>query len=217
MICHRRRLVFVHLRRTGGNSVEAALGGIVLFDRWFRRTDVWDNQLHRGRSWRKWDRRGHRIHATAAEIRALYPREFDRSFRFAIVRNPWQQMASLYGRLHPHDRQLTGFRDWLWQFSLAPGTVPQASLFDEKGRCLVDFIGRFERLDEDFAIACDRAGLPRITLPHTNAGGRLDMADIYDNASIRIVERLYAADIERFGYTFGETAGPTVQPIRHAA
>ena len=50
-----------------------------------------------------------------------------------------------------------------------------------------------------------------------HAGGRLDMADIYDNASIRIVERLYAADIERFGYTFGETAGPTVQPIRHAA
>jgi hypothetical protein len=217
VICHRRRLVFVHLRRTGGNSVEAALGGILLFDRWFRRTDVWDNRLHRGRSWRKWDRRGHRIHATAAEIRAFYPLEFDRCFRFAIVRNPWEQMASLYVRLHPHDRELTAFRDWLRQFSLERGTVPQASLFDDDGRCLVDFIGRFEQLDDDFAAACDRAGLPRIALPHTNAGGRLDMTDIYDEPSMRIVERLYAADIERFGYTFGEAAHRGVQPIHRAA
>jgi hypothetical protein len=217
MICHRRRLVFVHLRRTGGNSVEAALGGILLFDRWFRRTEVWDNQLHRGRSWRKWDRRGHRIHSTAAEIRALYPREFDRYFRFAIVRNPWEQMASLYGRLHPHDGTFAGFRDWLWQFSLARGTVPQASLFDDDDRCLVDFIGRFEHLDEDFAIACDRAGLPRIALSRTNAGGRVDMAAVYDAASIRIVERLFAADIDRFGYEFCTSADHAGQPILKAA
>ena len=49
MICHRQQVVFVHLRRTAGNSIEAALGGIVLFDRWFRPTDSWDNGLHRGR------------------------------------------------------------------------------------------------------------------------------------------------------------------------
>lgn len=204
MICHRQRIVFVHLRRTAGNSIESALGGIVLFDRLFRRTDVWDNQLHRGRSWHKRDRRGHRIHATAAEIRALYPRDFSRYFRFAFVRNPWEQMASLYHRLHPRDPRGTGFGDWLKRFDLERGTVPQASLFDDDGSCLVDFIGRFEQLQQDFDAACDLAGIPRRQLPRTNHAAGPKLGELYDAASLRIVERLYADDIARFGYAFAD-------------
>lgn len=213
MICHDRHLVFVHLRRTAGNSIEAALGGIVLFDRFFRRTDAWDNRLHRGRSWYKRDRRGHRIHSTAAEIRALHRDAFDRCFRFTIVRNPWEQMASLYGRLHPQDRGFAGFRTWLGGFDLAPGTVPAASLYDAAGRCLVDFIGRFERLQADFDEACDRAGIPRCRLPHTNTAAGPRAATLYDDETRGLVERLYAADIARFGYEF-EPAAP---PARRAA
>lgn len=200
MICHRQRIVFVHLRRTAGNSIEAALGGIVLFDRWFRRTDAWDNRLHRGRSWHKRDRRGHRIHATASEIQSLYPQEFARYFRFAFVRNPWEQMASLYLRLHPRDPRGAGFGAWLQRFDLERGTVPQASLFAADGSCLVDFIGRFEHLQQDFDAACDLAGIPRRQLPRTNAAAGSAVTEIYDPASIRIVERLYADDIARFGY-----------------
>jgi hypothetical protein len=211
MICHRQRLVFVHLRRTAGNSIEAALGGILLFDRWFRPTDAWDNRRHRGRSWYKRDRRGHRIHATAAEIRGRYPREFDSYFKFTIVRNPWAQMASLYGRLHPHDAPCAGFRDWLRGFALLPGTVPQASLSDDAGRCLVDFVGRFERLQEDFDTACDRAGIPRRALPRTNPGGGPALAAVYDDETRDRVARLFAADIARFGYTFEAAIGPTRQ------
>jgi hypothetical protein len=211
MICHRQRLVFVHLRRTAGNSIEAALGGILLFDRWFRPTDAWDNRLHRGRSWYKRDRRGHRIHATAAEIRARYPREFDRYFKFTIVRNPWAQMASLYGRLHPHDAPCAGFRDWLRGFALLPGTVPQVSLCDDAGRCLVDFVGRFERLQEDFDTACDRAGIPRRGLPRTNPGGGPALAAVYDDECRDRVARLFAADIARFGYAFEAAADPNRQ------
>jgi hypothetical protein len=213
MICHDRNLVFVHLRRTAGNSIEAALGGIVLFDRWFRRTETWDNQLHRGRSWYKRDRRGHRIHSTAAEIRAFHPDAFERCFRFTIVRNPWEQMASLYDRLHPQDRGHEGFRAWLRGFDLAPGTVPAASLYDAAGRCLVDFIGRFERLQTDFDEACDRAGIPRCRLPHTNSARGPRAATLYDDETRSIVARLYAADIARFGYEFE----PAAAPIRRAA
>ena len=207
MICHDRKLIYVHLRRTGGNSIEAALGGIVLFDRWFRRTERWDNRLHRGRSWYKRDLRGHRIHATAVEIRSLYPREFDGYFRFAIVRNPWRQMASLYARLHPSDMLYEGFRAWLWRFDLEKGTTPRASLFDDDGRCLVDFVGRFERLQHDVDTACDLAGIPRCTLPHTNESGRRPLSDIYEVASRSLVERIFKHDIERYGYTFDESAG----------
>jgi hypothetical protein len=212
MICHRRKLIFVHLRRTAGNSIEAALGGIVLFDRWFRRTDTWDNRIHRGRSWYKRDRRGHPIHATAREIRSLYPHEFNRYFRFTIVRNPWEQMASLYGRICSSDVRFAGFRDWVRRFDLIEGTVPEASLFDSDGNCLVDFIGRFERLEQDFSLVCDRIGIPRFRLPAMNSSAIPRLDQVYDEESRRTVEKLYAADITRFGYTF-DAARDCVGPL----
>jgi hypothetical protein len=178
----------------------------------FRRTDVWDNHLHRGRSWYKRDCRGHRIHATASEIRALYPRDFSRYFRFAFVRNPWEHRASLYHRLHPRDPRGTGFGDWLKRFDLERGTVPQASLFDEDGNCLVDFIGRFEQLQQDFDAVCDRVGMARRQLPRTTPAAGLVLSEIYDAASFRIVERLYADDIARFGYAFADGRGQAAVP-----
>lgn len=202
MICHRQRLIFVHLRRTAGNSIEAALGGIVLYDRWFRRTLAWDSRLHRGPSFYKRNRRGHRIHATAEQIRARHPREFDRCFRFSVVRDPWEQMASLYARLHEQDACFAGFHGWLERFRLVAGTVPRASLFDAGGGCLVHFIGRFERLQDDFDSACDQAGISRRELPRTNGSATPPLESIYDDDTIAAVARIYRSDVERFGYTF---------------
>lgn len=217
MISHEKRIIFVHLRRTGGNSVEVALGGIRLLDGRGEPTLVWDNRLHRGASPFKEDRRGHPIHATAEEIRRSYPREFEAYFRFSIVRNPWAQMASLYSRLFPQDLALAGFRRWLVGFRRPAGTVPQASLFDRRGRCLVDFVGRFESLADDFGSACDHAGIPRPTLPVTNRGGERDLSRLYDAATDRAVRKLFAADIERFGYVFQEPAVETANAARGAA
>jgi hypothetical protein len=115
-------------------------------------------------------------------------------------------MASLYGRLFPSDTRYEGFRAWLWRFALEKGTVPRASVFDDDGRCLVDFIGRIERLQYDFDTACDLAGIPRRTLPRTNDSGGIPLSDVYDFASRRLVERIFRDDIERFGYTFDDSA-----------
>jgi hypothetical protein len=211
MILHDSRLIFVHLRRTAGNSVEIALGGIELFDAAGRPTTCWQDELHRGQTAFKRDHRGHALHATAAEIRRQHPREFETFFKFSIVRNPWAQMASLYGRLYPTDASACGFRRWLHRFRRPAGTVPEASLFEPRGgACLVDFIGRYETLQADFDTACDRAGIPRRTLPRTNAAGGRDPFTIYDDASAELVGRLFAADVERFGYAF-----PAAPPAPH--
>lgn len=66
-----------------------------------------------------------------------------------------------------------------------------------------DFIGRFEAIKEDFQSACALAGIPGPTLPHINRTSGDDWRREYDDESIAFVARHFAPDIARFGYAFG--------------
>ena len=103
-------------------------------------------------------------------------------------------------------------------------------LHDAGGRLLVDFVGRFQRLREDFVVICRRLGLCDETLPHINSsppprfcrehwrttwpalifpGSRYrsrihgHYSEYYDDESREFVAEKYAKDIATFGYSFG--------------
>ena len=76
-------------------------------------------------------------------------------------------------------------------------------IVDEDGASIVDFVGRFENLQADFAAVCDRIGLHRTGLPHENrSDGRKAYRDYYSEETRDIVARYFKRDIERFGYEF---------------
>jgi hypothetical protein len=115
------------------------------------------------------------------------------------------------------------------------------------GRPQVDFIGRLETIDRDFKTVCRRLGLAPRALPHSNhsstgpfashywtgvhnlipfvAGALRQMrftheryTDYYpDAATVDRIGRLYAADVEHFGYAFGKPAPADVPALEGAA
>lgn len=178
--------VFVHINKTGGSSIEKALG--LPFQ-----------------------------HKTARELRDELGRQrWERRFSFAFVRNPWDKVAS-----HYHFRVLTnqtslgadpiGFNEWVVRaygendpryFDRPKMFMPQVEwVSDERGRIIVDFIGRFERLEEDFR-KVSRILEREAALPHLKKSRDGDYRALFTSEAADVVERWFARDIAAFGYSF---------------
>lgn len=76
-------------------------------------------------------------------------------------------------------------------------------IFDESGNILVDFIGRFERLEQDFKIVCNTLGVPIGEIPVIRASERdKDYRKYYSSYTKKKVMDFYAEDIEYGDYIF---------------
>lgn len=140
--------------------------------------------------------------------------EFRRYFKFCFVRNPWDRFVSRY--LFAVDGEKSGktfpeFVDYIYARELR-GTRPfkrqTEFILDKDGEELVDFIGRFENLQADFARVCEKLGLGPQVLPHANAAReRRPYREYYSPRAKQLVDEMFEWDIERFGYTFDQDAG----------
>jgi hypothetical protein len=69
---------------------------------------------------------------------------------------------------------------------------------------LADFIGRFERLQEDWAMVAKKLGVSGL-LPHARANPRArHYTEYYTPETRSIIEQKFKVDIETFNYRFDE-------------
>ena len=210
----RHRILFVHIAKTGGTSVRAALRPL----RW---TDPYSipiymgNHIARATKYRtgcKLHRHGKAI--TAKDMLSVF---YDELFKFSFVRNPWDLHVSSWLHVRrmknkplgsdlefPEFLKLRFSTDRPRSYSLDALAEPQTRfLTDFDGNLIVDFVGRFERLEEDFEEVCRLAQLRKLSLPHRRkAKNRRDYRTYYSDALAEFVAEKHASDIDRFGYTF---------------
>lgn len=80
----------------------------------------------------------------------------------------------------------------------------------------LDFVGRVETIDADFARLGRVLGLAPVPLPRRNASGTEGMAARLDAATRRKVEELYAADVAFVAGVAGDRRSPVrLAPARH--
>ena len=193
MISDEYRFIFVHLNKTGGTSIEKVF---------VPEADQKDVRYK---------------HASAAYYRKKFPRSFRDYYKFAFVRNPWDWLVSRYH--WSRDRQrlfdfsfaemlarlqagipLSPVAPWLESEAL----LPQRDRLCVDGDIAVDFVGRFERLQEDFNVVCAALRIESRTLDHVFRTNHTRYVDYYDDDMRRLVGQLYATDVAEFGYRFGE-------------
>ncbi len=76
-------------------------------------------------------------------------------------------------------------------------------LSDHRGNILVDFIGRFELLQESFNKVTHHVMGRSIELPHVNASDHPHYTTFYSPQLAQRVAMLFEKDIKAFGYSFG--------------
>lgn len=192
--------LFVHVPKTGGNSIQNIL-------RRYSDDEIVAKEPYQDGVERFEVRNptyGFAKHSPLSEYREKLPAEtYGRLFKFACVRNPWEWAVSYY--FSPH-RQVGGFtRDSFVEF--LSGAPPMTYFLRERpGQPLsevlrnFDHLMRYETLQADFDAVCDRLGLARQALPRVNASTRGRVEDYYDEETVELVRNRFAEDVELLGY-----------------
>jgi hypothetical protein len=213
-ISYGHRFIFIHVYRVGGQSISQALAPYS-YDPGTRYARV---PLLRklGQSGRIRSLRERNYgHIKAKELKAALPPEvFDRFFKFAFVRNPWEWLVSTYHYVaqrpdnpqHELFRSFGSFEGFLdWRINRNRPDLQTEFVLSDSGELLVDFVGRFESLAEDMGTVCERLAI-EATLPHKNRSIHGDFREYYTPETRALVADTYRDDIEFFGYSFDAMA-----------
>lgn len=191
--CDEMGCIFVHIPKTAGTSVTRALFG------------------------------GGVGHKSIYEYRKIFGEDFQRYFKFTVVRNPFSRVVSAYESLRqggnpvwPNSERYRddvlskydGFESFvleeleraIWQ---QRHFRPQAKFLLLDGKPGVDYVARLETLEEDFEFICEQLGVDR-ELPHKNKtrGDRPPLPSYYERDEVaNTVRTLYADDFSLLGYS----------------
>ena len=208
MINGKYKCIFIHINKNAGTSIDTLFNG--------KHSGHWNI----------------RAYESFKRTKLYYPHYY----KFTVVRNPWDKMVSFYHSWVKSSKwdwgwgsgnKLTfiefikiidGFSNErqmeLWPerkyYPHKSGTMRMSNqldwLIDSKNEIPLDYICRFENLQEDFNKVCDDIGFPKTELPYYNKSKHLHYSTYYDDETRDIVARRFSKDIEYFGYRFNSSS-----------
>ena len=195
-LSHKHKFVFICIPKTASTSLRKILS---------KYSDIRGGSVHPSHGI-------HYIHAKSETLEHYFKKHklcWDKYIKFSFCRNPWDRTVSAYSYLTTNrgtrswrDVYLKGtssFKDYILNGNPYPTQLEHINTQDP-----MLFVGKFENIQADFDIICDKIGIPREQIPHTNRTKHKHYTEHYDDETREIVAEKYARDIEYFGYEFGE-------------
>src|SRR4051794_28136575 len=205
-------------RKTAGTSVEIALSRVCGDDDVITPVTEDDEALrlaHGGRGPQHYEtppnlERNAFNHMPVSMVRRMLGRErFTSYFSFAIERNPWDAVVSLYhwrNRDVPPGSAPPSFGEYVASEAVETFATKQQRIYRLKGEIAVDTVLRYEALAEELEVVWNELRLPGLPdLPRAKSGTRPpgpSYRSYYDDASRQRVAELFAAPIADLGYEF---------------
>lgn len=180
MKVQKKDALFIHIPKTAGTSIKETFGDRI-------------NYLSH--------------HEPLTAEKALLYKNY---FKFAFVRNSWARIASAYHgwserckkslEVFPYDNFTEYVHDIVNGKSII--SKPQIEFISENNEILVNFIGRYERLEDDFIIICETLGLKDLKLKRLGYFGDYDYREMYNTKTKKLIGDYFLDDIIFFKYNF---------------
>ena len=205
LVSHKKKFIFVHIYKNAGTSIENALQAYAASKLWRGVYHISNNLGISKSPIKPCDQ-----HAKADEIRAIVGDEvYSDYFSFAFVRNPWDWQVSLYKYSlkkedhfqHDFIQSLGSFDAYIEWRCNNEVELQKNFILADSGESLVDFIGRFENLEDDFSKICSQLNISA-KLPRLKVSNTVPYQNYYSEFSKKLVAETYAEDIDRFRYEF---------------
>jgi hypothetical protein len=231
IVSHKHKFIFLKTKKTAGTAIEAALSqlcgpdDIITPYRGESEQDRKglppqnfriDHPLKPKRSlWRRVMRRPERYyhhtvgfyeHMPAETARAYLGEDvWGRYYKFAFDRNPWDRQVSWYFYKTKSKRSRPSFEKFM--SSRRRAYVNNHEIYGLDEAMAVDFLGRYETLQEDLDKALKAAGVEqRIEIPQVNVTPNKDEArdyrSYYSDEMREMIAEWYAPEIKLLGYEF---------------
>lgn len=186
----RTESIFIHIPKAAGTSIAVSLYG----------EDPW--------------------HYEIKFYRDNYKKKFLKYKKFAFIRNPYDRLFSSYRysfiqfarNSSTNVAFVTKYKsfenfviDWVTRDNVKNHYFfkPQVDyLCDECGRLIIDFLGRYETLHDDYLIVSNMLNSNEILGQSNSSGEKLNYRKFYDKKMIDIVKNAYFDDFKMFNYEF---------------
>lgn len=214
IISHKNKFVFIAINKTATTSIRTSLHD---------KSDV--NAVADTQS-------PYYFHATAKRLKIEFKKnswDWNSYFKFSFVRNPWDRIVSAYfyrlkmvkhwNKIKPKDKythdvfecfkvqlhSVSNFNQWLKKYANHESVNLHQHKFlydgDEK---LVNFVGKYENLSDDFNYVMSKVGCEHIKLPFLNKSNRTDYKNYFDDETRKLIKKYYSKDINLFNYKYND-------------
>jgi Sulfotransferase family len=219
VISIQKRFIFIHIYKTAGSSVSKALKcyepisvkfkkHIIAYPLSYVLKNLKLMDFEKDLSLNILNYKNLPIHATAIETRSkIGDNLFNKLFKFAFVRNPWDWQVSLYHYMlqnpnhHQHHKikSLKNFEHYIqWRTKNIP-RLQKDFLTDHAGNVLVDYIGKLETINKDIDYIASKLDI-QVCLPHINRSQRRSFREYYTKQTFDLVYEYFYDDVKMFGY-----------------
>ena len=149
----------------------------------------------------------------------------DDYFKFTVVRNPYDRLVSFffYKRKENLYEEYKDFKEWImdgcphpkgWQpkvRNIRPNPMYQYDwIINKNGEVKIDYILKFENLNNDWKILCNKININHKNLAHLNKSKHNSFEEYYDNEMIDLVSKKCYRELQAYNYDFN---GPTDDSI----
>lgn len=216
MISIERKFLFIHIPKTGGNSLQYILKNysedkivtLAEYQDGIERFTIRNDQYAITK------------HSTLNHYKQVMPPDtFNPLFKFSTIRNPWDMCISFYFSAHRGKVAWNrdDFKETIQNIATTRDYITTDPTNEKTKRKLksgagsdtkpldgdIDFLIRFERLNEDFKQVCKAIDIPVVELPHKNKSPKAHYTTYYDDELIELVGEKFAEEIDYAHYVYG--------------